>query len=763
MTGGSSREAAALAAVAAARGPDSGGSLPATAAADLAARLKPKPVTAAIRRRCQGTKGTWCIDYHTQPEVPARTAPRGNKTCSLDCNKASWRGFNCLHPMKRYCTHKYRTAGFEVPKVEPDLAAGIGGPSMNMFPRGHCSGFCDDRDAGCYCPSNTTYGRIPAPVDAPLDAPPVRQGRPMFEYCQPNKLPNGTETVWGVVDPQELFGPEGWCTAERPKLRCLCYLDGWGGEFCDEPQEMFCPNQCNGRGECQVGFCKCHPGWHGIDCAHRSADADDSKPGLEAERPWIANLVHTPAAQDFPPGATRKRPLIYVYELDSAYSTLMLQYRHGVGNCVPRYFGEGNKTVHEIEWVYMLESGFLEMLLQSGHRTLDPEEADYFYVPVLVSCFIYPVRDTADSLRDFFYYTGQNRAMGGVNMILEAYHWIRAHFPYWDRREGRDHIWLFTHDEGSCWAPAVIKNSIILSHWGRKDPNHISGTAYGFDNYSIEYHHPQFDPDGFQKKLDSRLPCYNPEKDLVTPLMKRPDHYRLSPMIGGPTRERRWLAFHRGRVQPESKFYSRGVRQRIAKAAKEGKWLEKYNITVGERENIPGEYSELLASSVFCLVMMGDGWTARMDDATLHGCIPVIIMDEVDVSFESIIDLPAFTVRIPQKDAEKLAEILLAISPEQREEMQRNLARVWQRFAYSSYRAYVPRFKEIQASHAAEAAARAAGIETETIGGISRDQPAASQLAPSLPETVPDLDPEADDAFSTAMAWLYSRIPATRG
>lgn len=40
----------------------------------------------------------------------------------------------------------------------------------------------------------------------------------------------------------------------------------------------------------------------------------------------------------------------------------------------------------------------------------------------------------------------------------------------------------------------------------------------------------------------------------------------------------------------------------------------------GRRENIAGEYSELLASSVFCLVMMGDGWTARMDDATLHGC-----------------------------------------------------------------------------------------------------------------------------------------------
>ena len=43
-------------------------------------------------------------------------------------------------------------------------------------------------------------------------------------------------------------------------------------------------------------------------------------------------------------------------------------------------------------------------------------------------------------------------------------------------------------------------------------------------------------------------------------------------------------------------------------------------------EGIEGDYSELLASSIFCLVVPGDGWTARMDDATLHGCIPVIIM-----------------------------------------------------------------------------------------------------------------------------------------
>ena len=55
------------------------------------------------------------------------------------------------------------------------------------------------------------------------------------------------------------------------------------------------------------------PGWHGIDCAHRSASADALAPGLEKQgRPWIAPFVHNPAGQAFAAGATRKRPLIFV-------------------------------------------------------------------------------------------------------------------------------------------------------------------------------------------------------------------------------------------------------------------------------------------------------------------------------------------------------------------------------------------------------------------------------------------------------------------
>lgn len=747
-----------------------------TRAANTAA-AQPNPVTDEITKRCAGTLGTWCVDYWTQAEVPAVTAPRGNKTCSLNCNQvgtcsaltgrctcsAGWTGFNCLHPMKRYCTHKYRENGFDVPRLEPDMAKGIGGPSPNMFPRGRCAGFCDEEYGACYCPSNTTYGRIPRRPEDPQGFPPARVGRTMDLWCQPNKMPDGTDTAWGSVTPDDLFGPEGWCTAEKPKIRCLCYRDGRAGEFCDEEVEQTCFSQCNGRGECLHGYCKCHTGWHGIDCAHRSADADESKPGLEVERPWIKEFVHTPAGQDFPAGVTRKRPLIFVYEMASDYATIMLQYRHGVENCIARSFGPGNTTRTTQEWVYMAEAGFLEQLLQSMHRTLDPEEADFYYVPVLVGCFQYPVRDTQDSLIDFYYHVSANRAQSSVYLILEAYHWIRGHFPYWDRRGGRDHIWFLTHDEGSCLAPAAIKSSIILSHWGRMDANHTSGTAYGSDNYSQNYSHPQFEPKSFQDKMAHGVPCYEPEKDLVMPLMKRPDHYQLSPLIGGPARNRTWLAMHRGRVQFEVPNYSRGLRQRLANASLAGGWMEKHKIAVGEQDAIEGSYSELLASSVFCLVVPGDGWSARMDDAMLHGCIPVPIMDEVHVSFESIIEFSAIGVRVAQKDVERLPEILLAVTEKRRAEMQRNIARVWQRHAYSGYRGFRRRFLELQAQYrqAAEAAANATQEEGVPAGGARR-QLSASKASASLPETVPDLDPEADDAFTTAMGWLYSRIEATR-
>ncbi len=62
---------------------------------------------------------------------------------------------------------------------------------------------------------------------------------------------------------------------------CPCLFDGFSGPLCDEVTECMCVNQCSGHGECDSGFCKCHPGWYGTDCARRAAGLP-VEPGAEA-------------------------------------------------------------------------------------------------------------------------------------------------------------------------------------------------------------------------------------------------------------------------------------------------------------------------------------------------------------------------------------------------------------------------------------------------------------------------------------------------
>ena len=44
--------------------------------------------------------------------------------------------------------------------------------------------------------------------------------------------------------------------------------------------------------------------------------------------------------------------------------------------------------------------------------------------------------------------------------------------------------------------------------------------------------------------------------------------------------------------------------------------------------------------------LSGDGWSARAEDAVLHGCVPVVIMDRVHAVWEPQLDWPSFSVRV---------------------------------------------------------------------------------------------------------------------
>lgn len=76
--------------------------------------------------------------------------------------------------------------------------------------------------------------------------------------------------------------------------------------------------------------------------------------------------------------------------------------------------------------------------------------------------------------------------------------------------------------------------------------------------------------------------------------------------------------------------YSMGIRQKVAEEFgstlnKEGKLGKQHAEDVIVTPLRAGNYHEELASSVFCGVMPGDGWSGRMEDSILQGCIPVVI------------------------------------------------------------------------------------------------------------------------------------------
>lgn len=101
-------------------------------------------------------------------------------------------------------------------------------------------------------------------------------------------------------------------------------------------------------------------------------------------------------------------------------------------------------------------------------------------------------------------------------------------------------------------------------------------------------------------------PCFDPAKDIVLAGYKPAFVYAHSPLLGQPARPREILLFLRGDVgKGRLQSYSNGVRQALYKHAREEDWKVKFNILIGDRNDIQGDYSELLASSKYCVVAPG--------------------------------------------------------------------------------------------------------------------------------------------------------------
>lgn len=547
-----------------------------------------------------------------------------------------------------------------------------------------CPTYCDTTRAMCFCGEGTKYPNRPVTEACGFQSkPPSEPGAPLSTDWAQSDLENvfttnGSRPGWCNVDPEEAY-------ASKVKFKegCDCKYDGTFGQFCEVPVKCTCLNQCSGHGYCRGGFCQCDSGWYGTDCSIPSA--------LSSIRDWPQWLrpstIHLPETAhlitdtvNIDAVVKKKRPLIYVYDLPPEFNSHLLEGRHWRFECVNRIYTDQNATFWT-DQLYGSQMALYESILASPYRTLNAEEADFFFVPVLDSCIITRADDAPHlSLRDHLGLRGSLT----LSFYKKAYDIITEQYPYWNRSSGKDHIWFFSWDEGACYAPKEIWNSMMLVHWGNTNSKHNhSTTAYWADNW-----------DDIPSTRRGNHPCFEPEKDLVLPAWKQPDPGSLRLKLWSrPHKDRKNFFYFNGNLgsayengRPED-TYSMGIRQKLAKEYgsspdKKGNFGKQHTEDVIVTPLRSDNYYEDLARSVFCGVLPGDGWSGRMEDSILHGCIPVIIQDGIYLPYENVLNYESFAVRIREDEIPDMIKSLRGYNETDIESMLENVRKIWQRFLY---------------------------------------------------------------------------------
>ncbi|KAL5708110.1 adenylosuccinate synthase [Ranunculus cassubicifolius] len=546
-----------------------------------------------------------------------------------------------------------------------------------------CPAHCDKTRAMCFCGEGTKYPNRPVAEACGFQFKLPEPGGPKLTDWTKSDMDNvlttnGSIVGWCNVDPED-----GYANKVNFKEECDCKYDCHFGRFCEIPVECSCLNQCSGHGHCRSGFCQCDSGWYGTDCSVPSVLSS-----IQGWPQWLRpSTVHVPEnthlAKDqvnIAPVVEKKRPLIYVYDLPPEYNSQLLEGRHFRFECVNRIYNEQNTTVWT-DQLYGSQMALYESMLASPYRTLNGEEADYFFVPVLDSCIITRADDAPHfTLRG---HLGLRSSLT-LDMYKKAYDHINEQYPYWNRSSGKDHIWSFSWDEGACYAPKEIWNSMMLVHWGNTNSKHNhSTTAYWADNW-----------DGIPSTRRGNHPCFDPDKDLVIPAWKQPDPDSLRLKLWSrPRKDRKRLFYFNGNLgsaythgRPED-TYSMGIRQKLAKEFgsspdKEGKFGRQNSSDVMVTPLRSDNYYEDLGNSIFCGVLPGDGWSGRMEDSVLHGCIPVIIQDGIYLPYENVLNYESFAVRIPEDGIPDLIKTLRGFNETEIDFMLANVQKIWQRFLY---------------------------------------------------------------------------------
>ncbi|KAF3441280.1 hypothetical protein FNV43_RR15193 [Rhamnella rubrinervis] len=332
---------------------------------------------------------------------------------------------------------------------------------------------------------------------------------------------------------------------------------------------------------------------------------------------------------------------VYVYEMPSKFTYDLLWLFRDTYRQTSNLTSNGSPVHRLIEqhsidyWLWAdLIAPESQRLLKSVVRVYQQEEADLFYIPFFTT------------ISFFLMEKQQCKAL-----YREALKWVTDQ-PAWKRSEGRNHILPVHHPWSFKTVRKFMKNAIWLL------------------------------PD-----MDSTGNWYKPgqvflEKDLILPYVPNVDLCDAK-CLSESELKRTTLLFFRGRLKRNA---GGKIRAKIGAEliGAEGVVIEEG--TAGDGGKLASQNG--MRKSIFCLSPAGDTpSSARLFDAIVSGCIPVIVSDELELPFEGILDYRKIALFVSSGDAVQpgwLLNYLKNMSHAQIREMQQNIAKYSKHFIYSS-------------------------------------------------------------------------------
>ena len=326
---------------------------------------------------------------------------------------------------------------------------------------------------------------------------------------------------------------------------------------------------------------------------------------------------------------------VYVYNLPPKYNRLQVERSHEQPSPV--------RDPHCDTSFYSAEVKVHHGLLRSAARTRNPEEANFFYVPIYVTCFL--LNNHPNNLTR----TGM--------MYDEAMDYIIRKYPFYNRSQGRDHVYTFTQGFGARLAGknwVRIRNGIFLTHNGDFNSEDMEYTAR--KDIVIP---PALD--------DYLTPVYIDENaSRNSRVLARRPHMA---MFGGQAFSAS-ISDHRGAN------YSGGVRQYLAKHGAE---MPGFHISGVRAE----DYLENMRNSLFCLAPEGwHPWSPRPYYAILLGCVPVVLSERQELAFEDVVPYDRIAVWVRPPDIADLNDVLRAINVDDALDKIRLMERIWPLYWY---------------------------------------------------------------------------------